>query len=300
MTYKEMKDDLKKIYDVADVKEGYVFYTLYLVGKIIKMFDFENLPKDLQARQIMKTLIFNGFCGITKHENEFISVQGNESVNTHYFGDYKKMSWSIPRANGVIIYNENGVLVRANSLKMPLLELVRRYAKMLADIDCTLSMTLVNMRAPFLNVANDDSVASSIKKAVTSLALGKTEVIVNDDIYRGILQLDNNPKTQGNIKELIESKRFVLQSFYNDIGVKMASDKKERMIQTEVDSNNQMLLISITDMLANMQEGFNDFNALYGENVIVKLSKEFDIETVESEVDTVESVDNAESEAEEK
>ena len=167
---------------------------------------------------------------------------------------------------------------------------------MLADIDCTLSMTLVNMRAPFLNVANDDSVASSIKKAVTSLALGKTEVIVNDDIYKGILQLDNNPKTQGNIKELIESKRFVLQSFYNDIGVKMASDKKERMIQTEVDSNNQMLLISITDMLANMQEGFDDFNTLYGENVIVKLSKEFDIETVESEVDTVESVDNAESE----
>ena len=80
----------------------------------------------------------------------------------------------------------------------------------------------------------------------------------------------------------------------------MASDKKERMIQTEVDSNNQMLLISITDMLANMQEGFDDFNTLYGENVIVKLSKEFDIETVESEVDTVESVDNVESEVEEK
>lgn len=53
----------------------------------------------------------------------------------------------------------------------------------------------------------------------------------------------------------------------------MASDKKERMIQTEVDSNNQMLLVSLSDMLQCRKKACEQFNELYGTNVSVKLSK---------------------------
>ena len=168
-----------------------------------------------------------------------------------------------------------------------------RYARQLADVDSTIEKTLVNLRTPFLNVANDELTASSIKKTLKAIALGKDEVVVNEEIYKSILQLENSPKQTGNLKELIECKRFILQSFYNDIGVKVASDKKERMIQTEVDSNNQMLLVSLSDMLQCRKKACEQFNELYGTNISVKLSKEFDIEEVENaDVDTVESVES--------
>jgi hypothetical protein len=294
MRIKEMEEILNNLYNVSDVKTGYTFYLMYLMEKCIKIFEWENLPQnEMYDTEIERSLILNGFCGLTKVGDKFLSVNGSEYGVTDYTGIFSSFVWTTPKRNGNFEIGTGGVLLKSNSLKVPLITIIMRYARQLADVDSTIEKTLVNLRTPFLNVANDELTASSIKKTLKAIALGKDEVVVNEEIYKSILQLENSPKQTGNLKELIECKRFILQSFYNDIGVKVASDKKERMIQTEIDSNNQMLLVSLSDMLQCRKKACEQFNELYGTNVSVKLSKEFDVEEVENvDVDTVESVES--------
>ena len=289
-----MEEILNNLYNVSDVKTGYTFYLMYLMEKCIKIFEWENLPQnEMYDTEIERSLILNGFCGLTKVGEKFLSVNGSEYGVTDYTGIFSNFVWTTPKRNGNFEIGKDGILLKSNSLKVPLITIIMRYARQLADVDSTIEKTLVNLRTPFLNVANDELTASSIKKTLKAIALGKDEVVVNEEIYKSILQLENSPKQTGNLKELIECKRFILQSFYNDIGVKVASDKKERMIQTKVDSNNQMLLVSLSDMLQCRKKACEQFNELYGTNVSVKLSKEFDVEDVENvDVDTVESVES--------
>ena len=57
--------------------------------------------------------------------------------------------------------------------------------------------------------------------------------------------------------------------------MKSANDKKERMIESEVDSNNQLLLFNISDMLAERKKACEEINKLFGTNITVELSDEF-------------------------
>lgn len=289
-----MEEILNNLYNVSDVKTGYTFYLMYLMEKCMKIFEWENLPQnEMYDTEIERSLILNGFCGLTKVGDKFLSVNGSATGITDYSGVFTTFIWTTPKRNGSFEIGKGGVVLKSNSLKVPLITIIMRYSRQLADVDSTIEKTLVNLRTPFLNVANDEVTASSIKKTLKAIALGKDEVVVNEEIYKSILQLENSPKQTGNLKELIECKRFILQSFYNDIGVKVASDKKERMIQTEVDSNNQMLLVSLSDMLQCRKKACEQFNEIYGTNISVKLSREFDVEEVENvDVDTVESVES--------
>ena len=47
------------------------------------------------------------------------------------------------------------------------------------------------------------------------------------------------------------------------------------MIESEVDSNNQLLLFNISDMLAERKKACDEINKLFGTNITVELSEEF-------------------------
>ena len=47
------------------------------------------------------------------------------------------------------------------------------------------------------------------------------------------------------------------------------------MIESEVDSNNQLLLFNISDMLAERKKACEEINKLFGINITVELSEEF-------------------------
>ena len=111
---------------------------------------------------------------------------------------------------------------------------------------------------------------------------------MNDEILQHISSIPNGGTGQQMLKDLNDLKNNVLKGFYNAIGVKMSTDKKERLISDEVNSANQFLMVNLSDMLKWRNEFVDGLNSVFGINVTVRLSKEFDIETVEDdEVDTV-------------
>ena len=79
------------------------------------------------------------------------------------------------------------------------------------------------------------------------------------------------------VMDCIDARNELLRMFYADIGVRFTKDKKERMIESEVSSDNQMLLFNISDMLHQREKASEEINKLFGLNTSVKLSKEFSL-----------------------
>ena len=61
----------------------------------------------------------------------------------------------------------------------------------------------------------------------------------------------------------------------------MYNPKKAQVTEDEVNSNSQVLLISLKDMLKERQEGVDRVNKMFGLNITVDISEEFMIETLE-------------------
>ena len=79
------------------------------------------------------------------------------------------------------------------------------------------------------------------------------------------------------VKDALEVKTELLKSFYNEIGVRYVRDKKERMISDEIENDEQMLLLNINDMKYQREKACKKINEIFGLNVSVKLSPEFEI-----------------------
>ena len=77
--------------------------------------------------------------------------------------------------------------------------------------------------------------------------------------------------------DCIDARNELLRMFYNEIGVRYNRDKKERMIESEVENDEQMLLLNINDMLKQRQNACKEINNIFGRNISVKLSPEFEI-----------------------
>lgn len=289
MTYKELKETLAKIYSVKTVATGYSYWVYTLLEKCLNMFIYEGLPETLPAEEIEERLIMTGYAGIFKH-NKFGLVTSYGGI----FGvDMYKKPTSFTYAQPILggstlkINKDCAMIYNAESdtlIQRGLSELIYRYARMLADFDSSINIFTINTRAISLNVAKTEQVATSVDSVMKKIEAGESACISDNTIldcfktFPYANQSGNNTMT-----ELLSARDSCLRNFYQEIGIKSAYQKKERMITDEVTSDNQILLINLNDMLKQRQKGIEQVNKLFGTKISVKLSPDFDITNYEEE-----------------
>ena len=171
--------------------------------------------------------------------------------------------------------------MEANQTRTPLIRLVFRYAVLLAHADLSLQSILINSRATGIFSAKDDKQAESIKAWYDTLSDGNLCAIVNDELLstvigsEGLRNIATNYPDSKNISDFYEIHRNILKDFYNDLGVKFSTEKKERLITAEVESAEESLLLNIDDMLNTRKEGVANINKLFGTNIEVELNAGF-------------------------
>ena len=82
---------------------------------------------------------------------------------------------------------------------------------------------------------------------------------------------DSFPSTS-TILDYYTAQQNILKSFYNDLGVKYSTEKKERLITDEVNSENDMLLVNIDAMLENRKKACEDMKKIFNIDVSVELT----------------------------
>lgn len=264
----------QKEMSLADI---YVDNVNLLFEKCVRIFKWYEVPKNLPQREIEKYAIALGFCGFVNDKKcGYMVSNGGMSGATQYDDVFKNFTYSRPTANGgTAAIGENCVIIRNTSMMNPLSGLIRRTASQLAHADITLRAALVNYRANEVLSADDDSTAESINAYYSSLYDGKLKAIVDSGLINGVKNLSSS-KSYADLLKLTDVKNEIMRSFFAEIGIRQKSDKRERLVTEEVESDSMMLLFNIHDMLEQRQKACEEINNIFNLNMSVELSEEWD------------------------
>lgn len=185
---------------------------------------------------------------------------------TIFYDEYKSLSIRSPKITGNFEIGKEIAKIGNTSLNNSLYPLVNRYAILLAHMEVSLVNTLINGRdSGGIPVASTEAQKQSIMSYRDALCTGKVGVIM-DPAFLGVEYKGINKNTTLSVSELIEAMENTLESFYNAIGVRTTWKKKGNMIQEEVQANDSMVLLNISDMLESRKRGCEMVNDLFGTN----------------------------------
>ena len=79
------------------------------------------------------------------------------------------------------------------------------------------------------------------------------------------------------VNDWLVARDKILEMFFRDIGVKFYNPKKAQVSEDELQVNNQMLVISLDDMLKERERGIERVNKMFATNISVDISESFKI-----------------------
>ena len=247
-----------------------------LFNRLMRLFTWNGLP--FPQRELEFNLMARGSVGIFDVNGLFASQCGLTGV-TEYPDKFIYAIYANPKkGNGMKKIDKECVVIYNDDLKTSLIPFVNRYANLLAHADLSLQIALINSRSMGALVAPNSIVAESIKEWYNALKKGKMLAIIDDESMetlanaKGTRSVTDSYPSTNTIADFYTAQQNILKSFYNDLGVKYTTEKKERLITDEVNSDNDMLLININAMLENRKKACEDIKKIFGIDVTVDLT----------------------------
>ena len=182
--------------------------------------------------------------------------------------------------------NKDCVWIRNNKFATPTIETIKYYATQLAKVQISLNVSLSNNRMTKVFQAESDEQAQAIRKMVDDIDSGKLAVIQKPDIFSQIMGGADN---SGNgipvystpseylADKYLENMREILNDFYTTFGINSSGAnmiKHERNLSSEVNSNNQQIMINRVYWLEPRQKAAELASELFGTEITVDLREE--------------------------
>lgn len=264
--------------------DGYDFWAENLFERSLKLFKW-NTP-EVEPHEIEVCLMGNGSLGATdRYENTLSVYNGHQCGDpTQYYDRYKSYSVHSPVYSDILLIDKEVAVIRNNAIMSSVYPLVHRYAVMLAHVETSFVNTLINGRdSGGVPVASTQAAKTALETYRNNLCNGRVMPIL-DPAFSAVEFKGVDKNSPLNIRELIEVRENLIDSFYNDIGVKTSFTKKGNMISEEVEADNSKLLLNLSEMLYQRQIGAEKVNKLFGTNWSVDIAPEIRLIQKESEV----------------
>ena len=276
-----MNNDIKKYISYADKRNSEVFWYNFnrLKMKAISMFEWINLPEEIDERYIELMLCQNGYVC-------FFKDQLVPDVDTYFalqctlggrFNVYNIPTvYQIYTASG---YNtrrtaEDSVIIYNNLLHSPTVPLLMYHAYNIANVERTIEINLNQLKRPYIFLVPENQ-RFTFTKLVNDIKNNQDVIIGNKD-----LNLDNlnpiNTITPNNTLDLYTLKKRYYNEALTDMGINNLNvDKKERLVSDEVSSNDEDVLINRNSMLYARKIACKQINDMFGLNIDVKFRNDF-------------------------
>ena len=269
-----------------------------------QIFEYKNLPETLPQREIELIIQFCRVAVFTKkNDNLFVFYGGLGGQPNEYYqptqaivsNPYLKFS-DVLKLSDYIKEDADAVIIWNDSAHLGMYPIFSLYAELLAECDLSTKYALVNKR--FMNVltADDDSTKDSLKTMFENVEDGTGYGIIVTKTFMeesSIDKVDMGFHQNMDLKEINETKQYILGSFYNDIGLNANYNmKRESINESEADLNEDALLPMIDDMLRCRKIGVEQINKLFGTNIEVELSSSW--KKLRKEIETKQEMSDAE------
>ncbi|MEE3415465.1 MAG: hypothetical protein VZR53_08860 [Prevotella sp.] len=156
-------------------------------------------------------------------------------------------------------------------------DIIDFYATKLAEISKGIDMGLINTKMPVILSASNDAQSETLKKIYDSVQAGNPLVVYKntdgDEIIpsKEPFEVWNQDFRQTYIvHNLLEDMQLILDSFYTEIGLPVAIEKKERLVTSEADFASAQSQARISCWVQTLEESFEKIENTFGLHMEVK------------------------------
>ena len=293
----EIVQDFEKY--VKDKKTSSRAYYRYLLSRLLRMFQYKNLPDTIPHEILDRYLFEFGIACITKVDGELYVFSGNlggpQDVyyrptqfiisNPHIkTADGQLFTANVPvykcftddtagQPVGSDFKEVDGVLLRNDLDWVGLHPLISRYAYLMAENTLTLRTADVMLRIIALLTAKTDAERAASIEYLKSIEKGELGVIGESAFHEGV-EMQSPPSNNGSyLTQFIEYQQYLKGSFYNEIGLSANYNMKREAIGKGESTLDEDALLPLCDnMLTCRREDLAKVNDMFGTNIEVEFS----------------------------
>lgn len=248
-------------------------YLMRMKKIALSMFEWLNLPDTMNARYLEQCLFYNGQAGLLYDEDYgFINTQVADSgyiniyglptkLNCYSFRFNKMRELYIPNSN--LPPEEEVILVMNNYDRMPTSATICLFAQRLTEAQRTADINIKAQRTPIL-IPVDQKQYYTMKKMYEEYdgntpAIYADKNLINADMLKAI-------KTDAPFiaNDIMEYKRLIWNEFLSTLGISNLDEKRERLITSEADSNNELINMNMQSLLIPRKQACKEFNEKFG------------------------------------
>lgn len=278
---------------VCDFRENYEFFFKWLSNKVCSAFIIRDNSEDKSFTETINwdyfklNLILDGSICVTDFNGRLYSCIGNPGGEPDEYYKPTIFTTSNPilgskqvkdGKDGIIIYNTaiDSFAYTGHSFIFDngLYNLISQTATLLADNIISINCNQINSRVLAFVTADSESQAVAGEAVMKRMYAGKPYQILRSDMIDKINVNPLNTSSVGtNLTQLVELHNYIIANFFQSIGIKSNNVmKRERLINSEIDSQNDYLKISLLEILTSWQAGFDRVNELYDTDISVGLN----------------------------
>lgn len=253
--------------------ETYVDYLERMKKIALSMFEWQNLPESMNARFIEMCLFYNGQAALLYDDDYgYINTMAADGGYINIYGlptEIQCYSYRFNQRRSLYMTDtgeEKGkecILVMNNYERVPTCSTVNLFAYRLAEAQRTADVNIKAQRTPVL-ITTDQKQYFTLKKMYEEYD-GNTPAIFAD---KNVITPDalQALKTDAPFiaQNIMDYKREIWNEFLTYMGISNLSEKRERMISNEVDSNNELVNLNLQALLIPRKEACKQFNEKYG------------------------------------
>ncbi len=256
-----------------DIKRSWVFHDYYarLKNIALSVFKWEGLPKTCNARFLEDCLFHYGQAiFINDPDMGFLNLKCTPASTLNPYNE--PLSFTAFSINYNRIFDrEDCVHIRNNYLLKSTDSTILLFAERLAKIEMSLGININAQKTPLL-IKTDDKTRLSMEKLYDKYEGDSPLIVVSNKMQEKPIEV---LKTDAPFiaDRLREEKHAVWNEALEFLGINTnpSDKKKERLITSEVDSNNEQIDIQCLTMLLCRQQACEEINEKYGLNVSVKM-----------------------------
>ena len=264
--------DFIKSYDFKDKTTNLQSYIIYMLNRVMQMFDYSNLPDTLPKKMIELYTMVNGHAVVVKHEGKLYVCFGGFAgePNEYYIPKQYIVANPYLKLFKTFTIGEDCVLLRNDTMMYGLMPLFRRYASALVENDLTMNMVDINSRIVALIDAPDDATKVSAEKFLSDVEDGRNGIIASNAFFNGIRTQPYGEHNYQRLTDLIEYQQYMKASWFNELGLNANYNmKREAITSNESQLNDDMLLPLIDDMMECRKNSWEEVNDMFGTDISV-------------------------------
>ena len=263
----------------------YKFYINDLTQTVMKFFTWKC--DDIPQKEIEIRLIMLGMCGINKlkKSGKLTAFDITLYNQTEYYDVFKNYNYVCPIESGSCEIGKDGIVIDNNELRTPTLLLIEKYAYLMAHTRVSFKCALINARENVTYIVNTEKQFEAVKTYRKKLYNGENTAIFDREFLEieSVKQHDTADRTITDLNDLLVDLK---NQFYRDIGIPNVRVKKERMLTSEIEYENELPKLNIKNQFESRKKACEEINNLFGTNWSVECNIEFDIKEKENVVTT--------------